>query len=186
MPERADMQGAAVSEGRPARKRWPLVLLALGLLLLAAGIGLWAWQALQPGDGMEPNVVVGPMGDYSPEEIEAMLAQKVEEGMIAFSINTQVAMESPGAEAPLLFENPGNNAKLLKMELVRDDTGETLYESGFLAPGTYVGKDELDVELEPGSYACTATISAYREDTRAPLGQAAAEVVLTVLDGSSQ
>lgn len=190
MPERADKQEAALaadaeapaSAAKSPRRR---LLLLLGLLLLAAGVGLWAWQGARPDDDMEPNVIVGPMGDYSPEEIEAMLSQKVDEGMIAFSINAQPVMESPDAEAPLLFENPGNNGKLLKLALSRDDTGETVYETGFLAPGSYVGEDALDVRLEPGAYTCTATVSAYREDTRAPLGQAAAEVVLTVLDGES-
>lgn len=183
MPERLDMPEAGrVPAEKARRRRWPLAVLALGLLLLVAAAGLALWQGLRPDDGMEPNVVVGPMGDYSPEELEAMLKDKVDAGMIAFSINAQVVMEGPDAQAPLLFENPGNNAKLLKMRLVRDDTGEAVYETGFLAPGSYVGKDELDVRLAPGTYTCTATVSAYREDTRAPLGQAAAAVVLTVLD----
>lgn len=185
MPERFDIAAPAPAEPsaeKVRRRRWPPALLALGLLLLVAAAGLALWQGLRPDDGMEPNVVVGPMGDYTDEEIEAMLKDKVDAGMIAFSINAQVVLESPDAQAPLLFENPGNNAKLLRMRLVRDDTGEAVYETGLLAPGSYVGKDKLDVRLAPGTYTCTATVSAYREDTRAPLGEAAAEVVLTVLD----
>lgn len=187
MSERFDMPKAGPAPAgsyveKDRRRRWPLVVLALGLLLLVAAAGLALWQGLRPDNGMEPNVVVGPMGDYTQEEIEAMLRDKVDAGMIAFSINAQVVMGGPDDQAPLLFENPGNNAKLLKMQLVRDDTGEAVYETGFLAPGSYVGKDKLDVRLAPGTYTCTATVSAYREDTRAPLGEAAAEVVLTVLD----
>lgn len=170
----------------PGRRRWLFLLLALGLLLIAAAVGLWLLQADRFDDGMEPNVIVGPMGDYSPDEIEELLNQKVDEGMIAFSINTQVVMESPDALAPLLFENPGNNGKLLKLVLTRDDTGEAVYETGFLAPGTYVEKDSLNARLEPGTYTCTATIAAFREDTRDPLGQAAAEVIVTVVDDSGQ
>ena len=169
--------GSAASDAGRTR-RWPAVLVALGLLLAVLAL---AWHFLgAPDDGMEPNVVVGPMGDYSREELEAMLAERVDEGMIAFSLNTQVVLPAPGAEAPILFENPANNGKLLKLAIVRDDTGETVYETGFLAPGSYVEDDGLDVRLDPGSYACTATISSYREDTKRLLGQAAAEVTITV------
>lgn len=167
--------------GRPRKRRWPLVLLVLGLLLLAAA-GAWYLLAPPTDDDMEPNVVVGPMGDYSQDELEAMLAQKVDEGMIAFSLNTQMHLEAPDAEAPVLFENPANNAKLLKLEITRDDTGEKMYETGYLAPGSYVERDRLDVRLDPGSYTCTALITSYKQDTKKPLGQAAAEVIISVQD----
>lgn len=190
-PASPDAAASAASDAGPAgggsaapdagrRRRWPAVLLALGLLLAALAL---AWHFLgAPDDGMEPNVVVGPMGDYSREELEAMLAQKVDEGMIAFSLNTQMHLEAPDAEAPILFENPANNAKLLKLEITRDDTGETVYETGYLAPGSYVERDRLDVRLDPGSYTCTALITSYRQDTKKPLGQAAAEVTISVQD----
>lgn len=167
------------NEGRQRTRRWPAALLALGLLLVALAA---AWYFLAPpaDDGMEPNVVVGPMGGYSKEELEAMLAERVDEGMIAFSLNTQVVLPEPDAEAPILFENPANNGKLLKLAIVRDDTGETVYATGFLAPGSYVEDDGLDVRLDPGTYRCTATVSSYREDTKRLLGQAAAEVTITV------
>lgn len=179
-PERAAAE--AVSEPEPARRRrWPFAVLVLGLLLLAAAAA-WFFLAPPADDGMEPNVVVGPMGDYSQDELRAMLAERVDEGMIAFSLNTQMHLAGPDAEAPILFENPANNAKLLKLEITRDDTGEKVYSTGYLAPGSYVDGDELDVRLDPGSYTCTALITSYRQDTKKPLGQAAAEVTISVQD----
>ena len=177
----ADKAGSR-NDGQQRKRRWPAVLLVLGLLLVALA-GAWYFLGA-PDDGMEPNVVVGPMGDYSKDELEAMLAERVDEGMIAFSLNTQVVLPEPGAQAPILFENPANNGKLLTLALVRDDTGETVYSTGFLAPGSYVENDELDVRLDPGTYRCTATIASYREDTKKPLGQAAAEVTITVQSAS--
>lgn len=170
--------------GRDRRRRWPYALLALGLLLLVAAAA-WFFLAPPPDEEMEPNVVVGPMGDYSQEELQAMLAERVDEGMIAFSLNTQMLLKGPDAEAPILFENPGNNAKLLKLEITRDDTGETVYSTGYLAPGSYVDSDRLDVRLEPGSYTCTALIRSYRQDTKKLLGQAAAEVTISVQDAAA-
>lgn len=162
------------------KRRWPFVLLAFGLLLVVAAVGVWLWQSASPDDGMEPNVVVGSLEGYTDEELAALLADKVEEGMIAFSINTQVVIEKPGGTAQILFENPANNAKLLKLSLVRDDTGDQIYKTGFVAPGSYVDADVLDVELEPGTYTCTATIESYHENTKKFIGQVAAEVLVTV------
>lgn len=188
MVDELDSRGGDTTP-RQRRRRWPFVLVVLGLLLVVAA-GVWYFLAPPADDdGMEPNVVVGSMGDYSKDELEAMLAEKVDEGMIAFGLNTQIYLDGPDAEAPILFENPANNAKLLKLEITRDDTGEVVYETGYLAPGSYVDRDRLDVQLDAGSYTCTALIRSYQQDTKKPLGQAAAEVIISVQDagqGSNQ
>lgn len=176
--ERSEQQEA------PRKRILPIVLLVLALLAALAAGGLWLWQHQgAEGDGMEANVVVGSMDGWTDADAQA-LQDKVDEGMIAFSINTQVVVEGPDAKAPILFENPANNAKLLKLELTRDDTGELLYATGLLAPGSYVPEDELDAGLEPGTYACTALIKSYREDTKKFIGQVAAEVTVTMTNAS--
>lgn len=149
-------------------------------LLAVAFLAFRQCSAPPEEDGMEPNVIVGTMENYTDEEIAAMLAQKVDEGMIAFSLNTHLYLESPDAQASVKFENPANNAKLTKLRLVRDDTGEQLYETGYLAPGSYVDVDALDVRLEPGEYACTGYVSSYSQETRKYLGEAACTVIVTV------
>lgn len=176
------MQHSEQQAASRKRRALPLVLLLLAAMAALAAGGAWLWQhqGIQD-DGMEANVVVGPMDGWTDADAQA-LQDKVDEGMIAFSVNTQVVIEGPDAKAPILFENPANNAKLLKLELTRDDTGETVYATGYLAPGTYVPEDELNVRLEPGAYACTALIESYREDTKEFIGQVAAEVTVTVTD----
>lgn len=181
--ERSERDASAIASGRGRTRFLPLVLLLAALLAALAAGGLWLWQNGRAEEGMEPNVIVGPMDGWTDADRQA-LQDQVDEGMIAFSINTQVVLEGPDAQAPVLFENPSNNAKLLKLELTRDDTGELLYATGFLAPGTYVPKDGLDVRLEPGTYACTALVKSYREDTKQFIGQAAAEVAVTVMERS--
>lgn len=154
------------------------VVVVVAGLLLAAFFGLR--QCSSVDDGMEPNVVVGSMEGYTDEEIAEMLKQKVDEGMIAFSLNTSMYLASPDAQTAVKFENPANNAKLTKLRLVRDDTGEQLYETGLLAPGSYVDNAAFDVALEPGEYACTGYITSYDQETRNYLGEAACAVTVTV------
>lgn len=177
-----DGRHAPLAEAGRKRARFlPFALLLAALLAALAAGGLWLWQIEGADEDMEPNVVVGPMDGWTDADRQA-LQDQVDEGMIAFSINTQVMLESPDAQAPILFENPANNAKLLKLELTRDDTGELLYATGFLVPGTYVPEDKLDMQLGQGTYACTALVKSYREDTKQFIGQVAAEVTVTVME----
>lgn len=171
---------AALERTRKRRTR-RLAAAAAAIALVAAALiaGLSQCSALQDG-GMEPNVIVGTMEGYTDEEIAAMLADKVDEGMIAFSLNTEIILDGPDDEAKVKFQNPPNNAKLTKLRIVRDDDGSTVYETGYVAPGTYVDAARLDAKLDPGTYACTARITSYREDDRKYLGEAACALTVTV------
>lgn len=162
------------------RRRGALAAAAVLAVALLLGAFFGLRQCSSTDDGMEPNVVVGSMEGYTDEEIAEMLKQKVDEGMIAFSLNTSMHLASPGAQTAVKFENPANNAKLTKLRLVRDDTGEQLYETGLLVPGSYVDSASFDVALEPGEYACTGYITSYDQETRKYLGEAACTVTVTV------
>ena len=163
------------------QKRKAAILVAAALALAAIVVALVALtQCSRQDDDMEPNVIVGTMEGYSDEEIAAMLAKQVDEGMIAFSLNTAMYFESPTAQTSVKFENPPNNAKLTKLRLVRDDTGEQIYETGYLAPGSYVDDAAFDVQLEPGTYTCTGYVSSYHQETKRYLGEAACTVTVTV------
>lgn len=169
-----------IFSGKPRRKAVVVLLVAAVLLaVLAVAVSLAKCSA-PAEDGMEPNVIVGAMDGYSDEEIDAMLAKQVDKGMIAFSLNTSMHFESPSAQTAVKFENPPNNAKLTKLKLVRDDTSEQIYETGYLVPGSYVDADTFDVELDPGEYACTGYVSSYDQETKRYLGEAACAVKVTV------
>lgn len=170
-------------EEEKKRRKWPLLLLLL--LLVAAAIAASVWwyiSSQQPtGDGMESNVIVGTMEGMSDEELQKLLNDKLSEGMLGFALNTVIGFETAESPGKIMFENPPNNAKLTKLEIKRDDTGEVLYSTGFLSPGSYVSEDTLDVKLDPGTYKCTAYITSYKEDTKAYIGVAAAALTIAVL-----
>lgn len=160
-----------------------LILLLLLLLLLLIGVGGYmVWKASQPAysDRLEPNAVVGSMPGKSAEQIEAELTQQVKEKEVAFSINANPVFPTGSAKGNILFENPQFNKKLTRVEITLDETGEMLYKSGLLEPGSYVPEANLLKDLDPGSYTCTATIYAYKLADESYIGKVAAGLTLTV------
>ena len=100
--------------------------------------------------------------------------------MIAFSINTSPVFLNGTSEGNLLIENPGNNAKLIKVSLVINKTNEEVYASKYLKPGTYIENVKLDKVLKKGTYDATAYFSAYDEETTEYIGKTGAQITLTV------
>ncbi len=104
--------------------------------------------------------------------------------MLAMSINATPSGKTKGSGRGInwLIENPSNQGKLIRVEVWRDDTGEMIYETGAIQPGTYVESAPLKTDLPPGQYACTARFYAYQEETERYIGQAAARITLTLYE----
>ena len=100
------------------------------------------------------------------------------------SINATPSGKAAGASRGInwLIENPSNQGKLIRVEVTLDETGEKIYETGAIPPGSYVAEAPPDVKLEAGVYECTAMFYAYREETEEYIGQAAAKLKLTLLE----
>jgi len=161
------------------RKWLPPVCAACAVLALAA-----AFCARQsPGDSLElaDNATMGVLPGVDPAQRQAELQQLLDESMISFSINTSPVFETGGSEGNLMLENPTNNAKLLVVEIYMDDTQELIYQSKALPAGSYIENARLDKLLEPGSYEATAYFKAYRESDHSYIGQAGADITLSVL-----
>ena len=104
----------------------------------------------------------------------------LDNSMIAFSINTSPVFLNGTSEGNLLIENPGNNAKLLRISILINDTDEEIYSSNYLKPGTYIEAAKLNKVLEKGTYDATAYFSAYEEETGEYIGQTGAQIEITV------
>ena len=100
--------------------------------------------------------------------------------MLFRSINTSPVFLNGTSEGNLLIENPGNNAKLIKVSLVINKTNEEVYASKYLKPGTYIENVKLDKVLKKGTYDATAYFSAYDEETTEYIGKTGAQITLTV------
>ena len=126
----------------------------------------------------EGNVQSGTLSD--PAGRQAELDAIVAEGMLTFSINATPSMKNGASNANLLIENPPNNYNRFTVTINREDTGEQIYQSGYLDPEQYIEDAPLDVELPPGEYPCLANFDAYRISDNAYIGRAAARIILYV------
>ncbi len=103
----------------------------------------------------DSSAIEGGWDNLSPEEIEAALNNKVAEGMINISANTAPIFEDGSSEGNLMLVNESINNYPQKVQIVRNDTGEQIYQSGY-SGWLEIEHAKLDVVLSAGTYECTA------------------------------
>ena len=118
------------------------VVLAVVFLACAIGAGIFLITRLvskplskeearaKAGIVYDSSATEGGWDNLSPEEIEARLNEKVAEGMINISANTAPIFEDGASEGNLMLVNESINNYPQKVQIVRNDTGEQIYESG--------------------------------------------------------
>lgn len=171
------------AEERPKRRKPSLVLAAalLALLLILAPLVLLGLRTCSPDAGArDPNAALGQLNGKSPEEIQAALGDLVAEGMFSISIASVAEFADGSSEGELRIENAPNNRYLMKVTVMRDDTGEAVYESGVIEPNHHIQRARLAVDLPAGTYPCTASFEALDPETEQPVGRAEAGVRVIV------
>lgn len=163
------------------RRRRMRIALAAGIafaLLAVAGVAAWLFGA--GSFAYDPSSQAGQAPRKTPEEVQAELDRIVEEGMFNISIESVIEFPTPDGSGTAYIENVPGNRYDMKVTIALDDTGETVYESGGIAPGDYIPEIELARALEAGTHDATATFFAYDRETHEQVGSAAARVVLAV------
>ena len=160
------------------------------ILLVGAGIFLAVRLLHKPADAAladsksgiiyDSSAVEGGWDNLSPEEIEARLNEKVAEGMINISANTAPIFEDGSSEGNLMLVNESINNYPQKVQIVRNDTGEQIYESGAIAVGSKIERAKLDVVLPAGTYECTAYFHNLDPESGAIIGTAGAIITITI------
>ena len=168
------------------------VVLAIAFLICAIGAGIFLITRLvskpltkedargQTGIVYDSSAVEGGWDNLSPEEIAEKLNEKVAEGMINISMNTAPYFEDGTAEGNLMLVNECINLYPQKVQIVRNDTGEQIYESGAIAVGSKIERAKLDVVLPAGTYECTAYFHNLNPDTGEIIGTAGAIITITI------
>ena len=128
----------------------------------------------------DSSAIEGGWDNLSPEEIEERLNEKVSEGMINISMNTAPYFEDGTAEGNLMLVNESINLYPQKVQIVRNDTGEQIYESGAIAVGSKIERAKLDVVLPAGTYECTAYFHNLDPETGDIIGTAGAIITITI------
>ena len=160
------------------------------VLLVGAGIFLAFRLLHKPADTAladsksgiiyDSSAVEGGWDNLSPEEIEARLNEKVAEGMINISANTAPIFEDGASEGNLMLVNESINNYPQMVQIVRNDTGEQIYESGAIAVGSKIERARLDVVLPAGTYECTAYFHNLDPESGAIIGTAEAIITITI------
>ena len=158
-----------------------LVILA-ALLLFKSCSGEKAPDPTPGGIVYDPGAVEGGWNEADTEKIVDSLNEKVEEGMINISMNTAPIFQNGTSTGNLMIVNESVNNFPQVVEIVRSDTNETIYTSGAIAVGSKIENAKLDVDLEKGTYDCTAMFYNIDPDTGDYLGCAGAVITVTVLD----
>ena len=160
------------------------------ILLVGAGIFLAVKLLHKPADAAladsksgiiyDSSAVEGGWDNLSPEEIAEKLNEKVAEGMINISANTAPIFEDGASEGNLMLVNESINNYPQKVQIVRNDTGEQIYESGAIAVGSKIERAKLDVVLPAGTYECTAYFHNLDPETGDIIGTAGAIITITI------
>ena len=160
------------------------------VLLVGAGIFLAVRLLHKPADAAladsksgivyDSSAVEGGWDQMTPEEIEAALNNKVAEGMINISANTAPIFEDGTSEGNLMLVNESINNYPQKVQIVRNDTGEQIYESDAIAVGSKIERARLDVDLPAGTYECTAYFHNLDPESGAIIGTAGAIINITI------
>ena len=177
-------------EKRDAKSR-TLVILAVVGLAAAITVGIFTAVRLirkpaqsknEPKTGIvyDDAAVEGGWDNLSPEEIAERLNQKVEEGMINISMNTAPYFENGKAEGNLMLVNETVNNYPQMVQIIRNDTGEQIYQSKAIPIGSKIERAKLDVDLPAGTYECTAYFHNLDPESGAIIGTAGAIITITV------
>ena len=177
-------------EKRDAKSRTLVILAVVGL---AAALTLGIFTAVRlirkpaaskddPKTGIvyDDAAIEGGWDNLSPEEIAEKLNEKVAEGMINISMNTAPYFENGAADGNLMIVNESINNYPQKVQIVRNDTGEQIYESGAIAVGSKIERAKLNTALPAGTYECTAYFHNLNPETGEIIGTAGAIINITI------
>ena len=177
-------------EKRDAKSRTLVILAVVGL---AAALTLGIFTAVrmlrkpaQDTDDSKAGIVYdsaaieGGWDSLSPEEIAEKLNEKVAEGMINISMNTAPYFEDGTADGNLMIVNESINNYPQKVQIIRNDTGEQIYESGAIAVGSKIERAKLDATLPAGTYECTAYFHNLDPETGEIIGTAGAIITINI------
>ena len=123
--------------------------------------------------------VEGGWEHLSQEEVEAWLNEQLEEGMINISMNTSPYFEDGASKGNLMIVNETINRYPQKVQIIRNDTEEIIYTSGAIAVGSKIEAAALDVDLDAGTYECTALFHNL-DNSGNIIGSAGAIITITI------
>ena len=164
-------------------------IVILVIVIVAAALFIFKSCSGDKADDLTPNggiiydsgAVEGGWDEADVNKIVEGLNEKVEEGMINISMNTSPSFENGTSAGSLMIVNEGVNRYPQVVEITRNDTNEVIYKSGAIPVGSKIESTKLSMDLDAGTYECTAMFYNVNPDTGEYLGCAGAIITVTVL-----
>ena len=150
-----------------------------GVILILVLIGFGCWYLMKDSFRFDSAAEDGSLDGLTKDQIQELMNNKVDEGMLAISINSTPVFEDGKSKGTLRIENAANNNYNMRVRIVIDDGNKEIYYSEGIKPGQVIKEDYLDEELSRGTYACTATFEAYN-DKNEKAGEAKAQLNIVV------
>ena len=132
------------------------LLLYLLLLLLLIGGSIWGIRSILNHPDLDPNA----------KAYEANLERPADwdDSKILIPAYSDLKMYANTDELYVALFNPEKNPCYFKFSLVLDETGETLFETGLVPPGSAVTTVKLPRKFSAGTYPITIRIRSYQLD----------------------
>lgn len=92
----------------------------------------------------------------------------------------RVTASSGDVSVTMVLFNPGCNARSIIFEIILDETGEVIFESGLVAPGMCIEDVRLLKPLSEGEYNCTLIMHIYDTSSLKRISKATDTFVLSV------
>jgi hypothetical protein len=159
-------------EHKSSRLRLLIVLL---IILLLVAILLLLRTCAPPSAGIG-NLEIDP----GAQEYQASAGVGGFGESIAIPGFDQIPMQAGSTTSRLNLYNPGDNPCYFSFQIILDSTGETLYRSGLVAPGSAVTTQEFSHALAAGNYDAHIAVSTYALADKSPMNGANVQTVIVV------
>lgn len=147
------------------------IIIGILAVLLLAAVGFIAWYSTRPAAPELERSVVSlaptPTGQQAPDGIQ-------------IPGYPQLAADSATGVVSVMFQNPEGNPCYFQIDLVLQDTGETIYKSGLLEPGTGIENPKLGTIPYPGVYSAVIVYNTRSLTDNSPMNGASIQTELTV------
>lgn len=124
------------------------IIIAVLVLLLIVSFGYIIWQNGRNGDEPQSKQVAAAEDPHIEEE-------KVIPDGIQIPGYPQLTADHESGAIQVYFENPEGNPCYFQIDLILEETGETVYKSEMFKPGTGIEAPKLDTIPSPGVYKAT-------------------------------
>lgn len=149
---------------------------AVGILLSLGGVFLIGYGLFLYLREPEGRIEIQRYSEERRDELNAMVA----ENMKGVTMEQNICFLDGEEKGEARIANRQENTLSCTVTLIRDATGEVLYESGLIDPGFYIEKIKLDTKLQKGWYPCTVVWTFYDGVSGERAGEGAGKAVIVV------